>query len=101
VVHLDHIEDWQQLRIVPGLARREHDRQRLAMAINGQVDLHAQPAVGPTDRSLDQPARRSQTSCPPFPRTDRMLRARTTVESTLTTQSIGRPLSWTIAVARV
>ena len=45
----DLIEQRQQLRIVPGLTRRQNDRHREASPVDGQVDLAGQSAAGPSE----------------------------------------------------
>lgn len=51
-VDTDGIQQVEQLWVVAGLAGREQDRQRAAPPVDRQVDLHAQPAPGTSQRLL-------------------------------------------------
>jgi len=47
--HLDLLQHWHEPGAVSGLATGEHERQRAAASIRGQVDLARQPAARPPE----------------------------------------------------
>jgi hypothetical protein len=64
----DGIQDREQVRVVPGLALAEQDGQRPATAVNGQMNLGAQPAPGAAQRlpgRYRNPGRRGLPGCRP------------------------------------
>jgi hypothetical protein len=48
-VDADLVQQWQQLRVVPGLPRGEDDRHRQTAPVDGEVDLAGQSASGPAE----------------------------------------------------
>ena len=64
----DGVQDREQVGVVPGLATAKQHRQRPAAAVDGQVDLGAQPAPGAAQRLSGRyrnPGRRGLPGCRP------------------------------------